>query len=135
MKALSIRQPWAWLIGAGFKDIENRDWQTQFRGRIYIHTGKKADHQGFWQLWRSELCLSLPDYAQIQIANLTPFWEQSAIIGEVDVVDCVTSSDSMWFVGKYGLVLANPVLYEEPILCKGKLGFFEPDFKLIDKEA
>lgn len=30
--AISIRQPWAWLIANGFKDIENRDWATKFRG-------------------------------------------------------------------------------------------------------
>lgn len=39
MKALSVRQPWAWLIVNGYKDIENRDWSTQQRGRIWIHTG------------------------------------------------------------------------------------------------
>ncbi len=27
MKALSIKQPWAWLICAGYKDIENRSWR------------------------------------------------------------------------------------------------------------
>jgi hypothetical protein len=26
MKAISIRQPWPWLIVAGIKDIENRTW-------------------------------------------------------------------------------------------------------------
>ena len=41
MKALSIRQPWAWLIVNGFKDIENRKWHTQFRGRIYVQSGKR----------------------------------------------------------------------------------------------
>lgn len=25
--ALSIRQPWAWLIAHGFKDFENREWK------------------------------------------------------------------------------------------------------------
>ena len=37
--ALSIRQPWAWLIVNGYKDIENRDWPTVFRGRMLIHAG------------------------------------------------------------------------------------------------
>jgi hypothetical protein len=32
MKALSIRQPWASLIVAGYKDIENRSWRTSYRG-------------------------------------------------------------------------------------------------------
>ena len=44
LKAPSIRQPWAWLIVNGYKDIENRDWTTNFRGRVYVHTGvSKSD--------------------------------------------------------------------------------------------
>ena len=31
MKALSIRQPWAWLILHAGKDIENRDWKPRIR--------------------------------------------------------------------------------------------------------
>lgn len=38
--ALSIRQPWAWLIIHGGKDIENRTWPTRFRGRVAVHAGK-----------------------------------------------------------------------------------------------
>ena len=38
--ALSIRQPWAWLIVNGHKDIENRDWPTNFRGRLLVHAGQ-----------------------------------------------------------------------------------------------
>ena len=127
MKALSIKQPWAWLIAAGYKDIENRNWPTDFRGRIYIHAGKKPDVAGAWQLWSNErLKKLLPDYAQVQIPNLTTFWNEAAIIGEVDIVRCVTSSDSPWFVGPYGFTLANPILYVRPIPCKGRLGLFDP---------
>src|SRR5690606_36026391 len=37
---LSIRQPWAWLICNGGKDIENRNWRTLYRGHVFIHAGK-----------------------------------------------------------------------------------------------
>ncbi len=39
---LSIRQPWAWLIVNGYKDIENRTWSTRFRGKVLIHAGKNG---------------------------------------------------------------------------------------------
>lgn len=52
-----------------------------------------------------------------------------AIIGEVDITGCVTESTSVWFAGPYGFTLANPVLYEKPIPCRGALGFFTPDIK------
>ena len=40
MKAITIKQPYASLIVEGIKDIENRTWKTNYRGRILIHAGK-----------------------------------------------------------------------------------------------
>jgi hypothetical protein len=37
MKTISIMQPYATLIAAGVKTVENRSWQTKERGRILIH--------------------------------------------------------------------------------------------------
>ena len=48
-----------------------------------------------------------------------------ALIGEVDIIDCVTESKSPWFVGRYGFTLTNPKLYDKPIPYRGQLGFFE----------
>ena len=50
--ALSIRQPWAWLIVNGYKDIENRDWKTHYRGRFYVHAGKQFDKAGYADVQR-----------------------------------------------------------------------------------
>jgi hypothetical protein len=36
MKAISIKQPWAELIGQGVKTIEVRSWQTKYRGPLLI---------------------------------------------------------------------------------------------------
>lgn len=36
VKVLTVKQPWASLIVHGIKDIENRSWQTNFRGRVLI---------------------------------------------------------------------------------------------------
>jgi len=128
MKALSIRQPWAWLICAGYKDIENRNWRIELPSRIYVHAAQKPDVKGAWSLWSNSTLLNLlDDFAKVHIPNLATFWNTSAIIGEVDITDCVTESKSVWFEGRYGFVLANPTLYDKPIPCKGKLGFFEPD--------
>ncbi len=125
MKALSIKQPWAWLICAGYKDIENRNWKTDFRGRIYVHASK--DEMGC-------LITSGETYG-----NLIPFpterLPKGAIIGEVDIVDCVFKSKSPWFIGRYGFVLANPVLYGKPIPCKGSLKFFDVPMEVINGKA
>ena len=34
--AIAIRQPWAWLIVNGYKEIENRSWRTRVRGPLLI---------------------------------------------------------------------------------------------------
>lgn len=125
MKALSIKQPWAWLIVAGYKDIENRNWPTKFRGRIYVHVGKRFDNLGL--AWLIDKGMA-PIDALLLHSNRIP---RGAIIGEVDIVDCVEHSKSPWFVGPYGFVLANPTLYDQAIPSKGRLGFFDPKIYFI----
>lgn len=55
---------------------------------------------------------------------------RGGIIGSVEIVDCVTESDSPWFVGSFGFVLRDP----KPmpfVPWKGRLGFFDvPDSAL-----
>ena len=48
MKALSVRQPWAYLIASEQKTIEVRSWQTDYRGKILI-TASSAE-QNSWVL-------------------------------------------------------------------------------------
>jgi hypothetical protein len=62
MKALSIRQPWAWLIVHGHKDIENRTWTTTFRGRFLVHAGRTFDPEGYRWV-RRELSIEMPEPA------------------------------------------------------------------------
>ncbi len=54
-----------------------------------------------------------------------------AIVGVVDIVDCVTRSASPWFFGPYGFVLANARLID-PIPVKGKQGFFDWRSRVLD---
>ncbi len=122
MLALSIRQPWSWLIVSGIKDVENRRWHTAFRGRIYVHAGKSFDQEGYEYLLRETGGLDLPLKVDYQLG---------ALIGEVDIVDCkfrkaFAIAFSRWHEhGSWGFILANPVMYEQPIPCKGQLGLFE----------
>ncbi len=47
MRALTIRQPWAWAITCGLKRVENRTWSTNYRGPLLIHAGKTVDVGAF----------------------------------------------------------------------------------------
>jgi hypothetical protein len=43
MKAVSIKQPWEYLVVTGAKLIENRTWRTSWRGPLLIHAAKEID--------------------------------------------------------------------------------------------
>jgi hypothetical protein len=43
LPALSVRQPWAWLIVRGTKDIENRSHRTHHRGPLLIQARSSRD--------------------------------------------------------------------------------------------
>ena len=41
MKAITIWQPWAFLLAMGAKQYETRSWETAYRGPIAIHAAKR----------------------------------------------------------------------------------------------
>ena len=118
--AISVHQPWAWLITMGIKDIENRTWSTKFRGRVLIHASK---------------CLRPSEFAYIakELHRVAPGVEMPAfkdlarggIVGAVDIVDCVQYSKSPWFMGPHGFVLKNAEVLPFEAM-RGQLNFFNP---------
>lgn len=136
MKAITIKQPWASLIVSGVKDIENRTWNTHFRGRILVHAS--LDNI----LKRVEFFDDILSCEQIR--NITQKGKNTeifgshlpvkAIIGSVEIVDCVINHPSIWAnktnimrgdAPIYNWVLANPIEFPEPIPIKGRLGFWD----------
>ena len=43
IRALTVRQPYAWAIAEGFKPVENRGWRTAYRGLLAVHAGSRFD--------------------------------------------------------------------------------------------
>ncbi len=113
-KAISIRQPWASLIVAGIKDIENRSGLKNFRGICWVHASKTIDKEGF--SWMKEQ-LDPAIYSNLEFPT-------GGIIGKVDFYDCVTESASIWFRGPYGFLLRHPMRIDF-FPCSGQLGFFD----------
>lgn len=138
MKAITIKQPWASLIVHGIKDIENRTWPCpkKYLGqRVLIHSsgchGKKFE-------------INMPDeqmkqaFSLISEKSTAGKWEFGAIIGSVEIIDCVMNHPSIWAEkGVYNWVLANPIFYERPIEnVKGKLSFWDyPGIKEVKIEC
>lgn len=114
LRTLSLRQPWAWLVVNGYKDIENRSWRTNHRGPLLIHASSTTTNlEADLRRVKDEHGVDVPE-------NL----EFGGVVGVVDVVDCVQQSDSRWhFPGNWGWVITNArrLRFRE---CKGAVGFF-----------
>lgn len=101
MKALSIRQPWAWAILHGGKDIENRDWPTDHRGALLIHAAKLEEADGMDSCFRI-----MSAQTRIGVGLLAGFYAREkqlgGLVGVATVNGCVTKSASPWFTGRFG---------------------------------
>ena len=116
MKALSIRQPYAWLIVNGIKDVENRTWRTGYRGPVLIHAGKtypKGEHADDFDAYEHQ---GFPADRDGMLGG---------IVGIATITGCVTHSASRWWIGPVGFTLANARPLPALIPCKGELGFFD----------
>ncbi|MGD0679098.1 MAG: ASCH domain-containing protein [Polyangiaceae bacterium] len=116
---LSIRQPWVELILSGRKPIEVRTWRTKHRGALWLHAGLRID---------AHACAAYG----VPTTGLTI----GAIVGSVDVEDCIEFSEETWrelqhdhlnvvpFDRPYfGWLLRNPKRVQ-PIPIRGALGLF-----------
>ena len=113
IKAITVHQPWAWLIVHGGKTIENRTWPTRYRGPLLIHASAR----------RSPLELETAliwvqrnvgdDVARrVPPAFPVPRLQFGAFVGVVDLVDvrpaAAHEADRWHMPGYWGWVLANP---------------------------
>lgn len=120
MKALTLRQPWAWLVIHGWKNIENRTWNTRFRGRFWVHTSKahlESDYARAWDVC-TQMGVNLPHYSSC-------VYQCGGIIGAATLATVLPREDvGDWkFQGQYGFVLEDrqPTAFVE---CKGALNFW-----------
>ena len=143
MKALTVRQPYAWAIIHGGKDVENRSTAWRYRGPLAIHAAARLDQQGrtdpdVLRAWNKRMHPLLCD-----VPNLT----LGAIIGVVDLVGvhverprwsartCWCESD--WAqIDCFHLMLANPRPLATPVPYKGRQGLWDvPDELVADLQT
>lgn len=135
-KALTVKQPWAWAIIQGLKDVENRSRPTKHRGPLYIHAGKGWADEGAKALDTLRTPMGFQEFPFQDV------WEDPAratagmIIGTVDVIDCHHADEcsakrfsgrfcSAWaMTGHYHWVLANARPLACPFPETGKLGIW-----------
>lgn len=122
-RVLSVRQPWAWAISQGRKEVENRNWRTSYRGLVYIHASTKLDRDAL--AWLSAK-------AKVQPPREFVF---GAVVAVAMLSDVVTRRAAKrfhpWFFGPYGFVLTQVRALRTPVKTKGQLGLFRPSPSLV----
>lgn len=117
---LSVRQPWAWFIANGHKDVENRTWKVAYRGPLLIHASLNLD-----RLWLDALrAQGLEDFRRRIPVNDVAWLARGGIVGIATLADIQERSDSPWWDGRgYAWILkdAKPLRL---IPCKGRQGLF-----------
>lgn len=125
MKALTIKEPWVTCILKHGKRIENRTWRLPhgMQGqRIALHTAKTIDKAGLRVA--SELAFST-----LRENKLLPL---GFVVATARIVKCVAKSPDPWFFGPYGFVLDEVKPLDEPLMCRGALGFWELPKDIVD---
>lgn len=142
--ALSVRQPWAWLIVHGFKDFENRDWTRNYPARKKAELAV-ATHTPFDVLIHAAATCTRVEYEHCEgvVSNANwlrvkegldpiklPAWgvlERGGVVGKATVLGWCDRQTASPFSFGPGLQLAKA----EPLPfapCAGALGFFLPSF-------
>jgi hypothetical protein len=122
--ALTVRQPHATLLIEGPCRIINRAAPPAKRHlgkRIAIYAAGIPDVE---TCARAMWLLEAEGVAQPSRMMWRTRSVRGAIIGTAVLERCVTESDSPWFAGPFGLVLAEPRGLEEPLVMDGRDGFW-----------
>lgn len=157
MRALTILQPWASLIVAGIKGVENRTWmppRDMIGQRFAVHAGRKLDMESFTELhhgmcgfkreqWPYAKPNLFPVGAVIGVATLhnyvrgdgtvEPGPEDHAMLAR-EPWRSLTARERPWYFGPVGFVLLDP-RQVEPVPCKGALGFWTLPDDVADRVA
>lgn len=130
IKCITLKQPFAHLIVTGHKEFETRNWQTNYRGDLYIHAGQQFYFSDYNVCQQDPFFkAALPDLSKLQTG---------AIIGKVKLVNCARVEEikhmltekelkfGNYWPGYYGWELEEPQMIE-PIPMLGKLSIWEAD--------
>lgn len=135
-RALTLWQPWAWLVAAGHKPIENRPRgfsHKSFRGDFWIHAGKRSTAADESWVDVLRLCIEfLGEEFYLPNQNTLTF---GAIIGRATITGIIPPRyDDIFgnpapivpwhFPDQYGFRVENARLLKKPVPCRGHQGFW-----------
>lgn len=130
MKAISVRQPWAWAIIHGGKDVENRTRNIagDYRGPVAIHASKGYDELDFYYVSDILAPGDLPEMDAIAFGAVIGVATLWAVHQGVQGAWCCPRDErryQRWAVpDQWHLCLTNQRPLPEPIPYRGQLGLW-----------
>jgi hypothetical protein len=136
MRALSLTQPWAWLVVHAGKNVENRRWNTKFRGPFLIHAAKAMTHDQYYDavafVAGLDLDLPVPEPKQLARGGIVGVANLATVIHPLRPTEMADRLP--WHMPEqFGFVLdaSRPLPF---LPCKGALGFWG-DFEVRNGKA
>lgn len=124
LRALTVRQPWAWAIACAGKTVENRTRGTRYRGLLAIHASKTVDR----------VALNEPSILDAIMTREFEIDEAAARLGAVVAVaelrgchgpgDCPGTCSPWAARGQHHWNLYDVRRLPEPVPCRGALGLW-----------
>jgi hypothetical protein len=150
MRAITVRNPWAWAIAAGFKPVENRSQNANYRGPLAIHAGQawsvrgECDHRvcEAWATFAASVPLrpapNVPVSGAVGRLHKDSLFVEYGIIAVAELVDCHPDQGCCrpWGESSYEeaggrtrtaihhLVLDEVRTLAEPVPARGALGLW-----------
>lgn len=130
-KALTLWQPWAWLVSNGLKPIENRPQaftQRNFRGEFWIHAGLHVDEAEFDRA--AEIARGYG--VEIPMWSRPDTYALGAIVGRATITGIISPRGTMFhpttsvpwhFPDQYGLIVEHASTVA-PVKSRGFPGFW-----------
>lgn len=152
VRAITVKQPWAWAIARGGKMIENRSQGTKYRGPLLVHAGKAWSDRGAADgrvraAWPGREAAPLARSVCVVGADraLHPVFHSGAVIAVAQLVDshpdagcCRPWGESSYTeaggrerTAVHHLVLEDVVALPEPVPCRGALGLWRPSADVV----
>lgn len=143
LACLSIRQPWASLVAAGMKPIENRAWYCSYKGRLLIHAGKtwgRDEQDAYDELM--QIAIDMRDRRRQEVLDHAKNF-RGGLVGVCTMRGCLVAKEwfkggglpydgrHQWFVGPYGFIVVGARHFPHVVPYKGQQGLFRVPRRVV----
>lgn len=119
---LTLHRPWPALILHAGKRVENRSWQTHYRGPIFLHAGQTWDDAAL------DFAADIPSADNTTARDWVPAPIEAhltGIVGLAYLISMQLDNPSPWAInGQWHWILNDPREFAAPVPCKGKQGLW-----------